>query len=192
MWDIWCVICVMSDVRCLTSWRITDIRLYRMSDVICLKSYGRHLMSAVGMISDVCYLVSDVWCLSYYFLCMVSDVSRAMYDVLCVMSDVLSEMSEVRSQTLCQMQGGRGGVEENRLPLCRWAPENIRISSLFATGNVSRGGTSATQRQKFHTDDAKSVRNPVRSTDWSTEELHCFSYCLRMTDKKTKRHQGQM
>ena len=32
------------------------------------------------------------------------------------MSDVLCEMSEVRSQTLCQMQGGRGGVEENRLP----------------------------------------------------------------------------
>ena len=50
---------------------------------------------------------------------MMSDVSRAMYDVLCVMSDVLSEMSEVRRQTLCQMQGGRGGVEENRLPLCR-------------------------------------------------------------------------
>ena len=35
--------------------------------------------------------------------------------------------------------------------------------------DVSRGGTSATQRQKFHTDDAKSVRNLVRSADWSTE-----------------------
>ena len=34
---------------------------------------------------------------------------------------------------------------------------------------VSRGGTSATQRQKFHTDDAKSVQNPVRSANWSTE-----------------------
>ena len=32
--------------------------------------------------------------------------------------------------------------------------KNIRFSSLFATGDVSRGGTSATQRQKFHTDDA--------------------------------------
>ena len=30
---------------------------------------------------------------------------------------------------------------------------NIRFSSLFAAGDVSRGGTSATQRQKFHTDD---------------------------------------
>ena len=34
---------------------------------------------------------------------------------------------------------------------------------------VLRVGTSATQRQKFHTDDAKSVQNPVRSANWSTE-----------------------
>ena len=34
------------------------------------------------------------------------------------------------------------------------AGENIRFSSLFAAGDVSRGGRSATQRQKFHTDDA--------------------------------------
>ena len=47
--------------------------------------------------------------------------------------------------------------------------ENIRFSSLFAAGDVSRGGTSATQRQKFHTDDVKSVWNPVRSADWLTE-----------------------
>ena len=44
------------------------------------------------------------------------------------------------------------------------ACENIRFSSLFADGGVSRGGTSATQRQKFHT-----VWNPVRSADWLTE-----------------------
>ena len=31
---------------------------------------------------------------------------------------------------------------------------NIRFSSLFTAGDVLRGGTSATQRQKFHTDDA--------------------------------------
>ena len=66
------------------------------------------------------------------------------------------------------------------------ACKNIRFSSLFADGDVLRGGTSATQRQKFHTDDVKSVRNPVRSTDWSTEQLHCFGYCLRMTDKRQK------
>ena len=41
---------------------------------------------------------------------------------------------------------------------------------------VSSGGTSATQQQKFHTDDIKSVRNPVRSADWSTEQLHRFSW----------------
>ena len=34
------------------------------------------------------------------------------------------------------------------------ACENIRFSSLFAAKHVSRGGTSATQRQKFHTDDS--------------------------------------
>ena len=34
------------------------------------------------------------------------------------------------------------------------ACENIRFSSLFAVGDVSHGGTSATQRQKFYTDDA--------------------------------------
>ena len=49
------------------------------------------------------------------------------------------------------------------------ACKNIRFSSLFAAGDVSRGGTSATQRQKFHTDDVKSVRNLVRSADWLTE-----------------------
>ena len=66
------------------------------------------------------------------------------------------------------------------------ACENIHFSSLFATGDVLRGGTSATQWQKFHTDDVKSVQNPVRSADWSTEQLHCFSYCLQMTDKRQK------
>ena len=34
------------------------------------------------------------------------------------------------------------------------ACENIHFSSLFVAGDFSRGGTSATQRQKFHTDDA--------------------------------------
>ena len=52
------------------------------------------------------------------------------------------------------------------------AGENIRFSSLFVAGDISHGGTSATQRQKFHTDDVKSVQNPVRSADWSTQQLH--------------------
>ena len=33
------------------------------------------------------------------------------------------------------------------------ACKNIHFSSLFAAGDVSCGGMSATQRQKFHTDD---------------------------------------
>ena len=33
------------------------------------------------------------------------------------------------------------------------ACENIRFSLLFAVGDVSRRGMSATQRRKFHTDD---------------------------------------
>ena len=46
----------------------------------------------------------------------------------------------------------KGEKKEDGLSLL--ACENIRFSSLFAAGNVSRGGTSATQRQKFHTDGA--------------------------------------
>jgi len=42
-------------------------------------------------------------------------------------------------------------MRDSRLVL---AYENIRFSLLFAAGDVSRGGTSATQRQKFHADDA--------------------------------------
>ena len=49
------------------------------------------------------------------------------------------------------------------------ACENIHFSSLFAIGDVSCGGTSVTQRQRLHTDDVKSVRDPVRSADWSTD-----------------------
>ena len=49
----------------------------------------------------------------------------------------------------------------------RTADVSLRSSLLR---DVSRGGTSATQQQKFHTNDAKSVRNAVRSAlYWSTE-----------------------
>ena len=49
------------------------------------------------------------------------------------------------------------------IPVTRWnyfisytslACENIRFSSLFIAGDVSQGEMSATQGQKFHTDDA--------------------------------------
>ena len=67
---------------------------------------------------------------------------------------------------------------EKRTMVFTLACENIRSSSLFVAGDVSCGGTCATQRHKFHTDDVKSVRNLVRSADWSTQQLHCFNYCL--------------
>ena len=41
---------------------------------------------------------------------------------------------------------------------------------LFAAcGRFATRGTSATQGQKFHTDDVKSVRNPVINADWTTD-----------------------
>ena len=73
---------------------------------------------------------------------------------------------------------------------CYLLPPSLRTADVSSHSaplrDVSRGGKSATQQQKFHTDDAKSVRNPVRSANWSTEQFHCFSYCLRMTDKRQK------
>ena len=38
---------------------------------------------------------------------------------------------------------------------------NICFSSFFAAGDVLRGGTSATQQQKFHTDD---VNHTIKSS----------------------------
>ena len=70
------------------------------------------------------------------------------------------------------------------------AYENIRFSSLFAAGDVSRGGTSATQRQKFHTDDVKSVQNPVRSANnWLTEYyiVLVIVYECQTKDKRPQR-----
>ena len=57
-------------------------------------------------------------------------------------------------------------------------------SLVLAAGDVLQGRTSATQRQKFHTVDVKSVQNPVTSADWTTEQLDCFSYCLLMKDRR--------
>ena len=58
--------------------------------------------------------------------------------------------------------------------------EYSRVSLLLAAKDVSPGGTSATQRQKFHTD-------LVRNSDWSR-----ISYILTNDRQKTKGHKGQM
>ena len=34
---------------------------------------------------------------------------------------------------------------------------------------------SATQRQKFQTEDVKSVWKPVITADWTKEKLHCLA-----------------
>ena len=57
------------------------------------------------------------------------------------------------------------------------ACENIRYSSLFVAGDVSRGGTSATQRQKFHTDDV----SPAAKSG----EKRMFSQAIVFLDKQT-------
>ena len=55
---------------------------------------------------------------------------------------------------VCDQLKASNWSAENRKKVNDLACENIRFSSLFAVGDVSRGGTSASQRQKFHTDDA--------------------------------------
>ena len=78
----------------------------------------------------------------------------------------------------------RGHGQKNRFDLfliqvkMQLACENIRFSSLFAAGNVSRGGMSATQRQKFHTDDAnQSLHNKLGSHGLPIINLSSFT-CL--------------
>ena len=57
--------------------------------------------------------------------------------------------SRKRSTQISKMEQPRLKYEAPKSLACK----HTRCSSLFATGDVSRGGTSATQRQKFHTDD---------------------------------------
>ena len=58
---------------------------------------------------------------------------------------------------------------------------NSRFSSLFAPGDVSRGGTSATQRQKFHTLD---VNQCLHNISGSHEVPHpnFFSFTFLLVD----------
>jgi len=73
------------------------------------------------------------------------------------------------------------------------ACENSRFASLFAAGDVSRGGTSATQRQKFHTDNVNQcllinisgsheVPHPNLFNSWSVL-LKC---CVRLRTSSSK------
>ena len=79
-------------------------------------------------------------------------------------------MNELTGHNIREKKGIKKKTKKKNYPMVksslRTADVSLRSSSLRF---VSRGGTSATQRQKFHTDDAKSVQNPVRSANWSTE-----------------------
>ena len=87
----------------------------------------------------------EKWCLSLA-RCVWSatrrlcDTGKTVYFVGSLSKDFLTDGFEAGSEAFLILKG--------------LACENIRFSSLFAVGDVSRGGTSATQRQKFRTDDA--------------------------------------
>ena len=84
MWGVWCLICVMSDVRRLTSWHITDI-WYQTSDVLCLMSCVWRL---ICLVSDVTCLMSRLMCDMYDIWSETSDLLRQMSDIWCQTSDV--------------------------------------------------------------------------------------------------------
>ena len=64
------------------------------------------------------------------------------------------------------------------------ACENIRFSSLFVAEDVSRGGTSVTQWQKFHTDDANQcLHNKSGSHGVPNINLSNFAWILVDFDK---------
>ena len=61
------------------------------------------------------------------------------------------------------------------------ACENIRFSSLFAAGDVSRGETSVTQRQKFHTDDINQCLKNKSGSNW-VSKAHLFNFTFLLVD----------
>ena len=64
--------------------------------------------------------------------------------------------------------------------LCPWKPCQAFVSVLHR-------GVSGTQRQKFHTDDEKSDRNPVNSADWSTDGILGIVYEWQTKDKRPQK-----
>ena len=67
------------------------------------------------------------------------------------------------------------------------ACENSRFSSLLAAGDVPRGGTSATQRQKFHTDHVNQrLHNKSGKHGVPNANLFNFTFLLQTSSKKTQ------
>ena len=61
------------------------------------------------------------------------------------------------------------------------ACEKSRFASLFAAGDVSRGGTSATQRQKFDTDDVNQCLHNI-SGSHGVPHLNLFNFTFLLVD----------
>ena len=65
-----------------------------------------------------------------------------------------------------------------------WSPlacENSHYSSLFATGDVSRGITSATWQQKFHTDDVNQCIH-YKSSSHGVPNANLFNFMFLLVD----------
>ena len=101
---------------------------------------------------------------SCYYLFMLA--TRKSFVIFTCTNFKLSWNTTDLSQSNCRNFSCIGINREINATAAGLACENIRFSSLFVAVDVSPGGTSATKRQKFHTDDVKSVQNPVRSADW--------------------------
>ena len=90
---------------------------------------------------------------------------------------VIDATLELRKESLKKIRACTGFEPlTSPIPVQRSIPIELR-------SQLGAGRWIATQWQKFHTDDVKSIWNPVRNADWSTELLHCFSCCLRMINK---------
>ena len=61
------------------------------------------------------------------------------------------------------------------------ACENSRFSSLLAAGDLSRGGTSASQRQKFHTDDVNQCLHN-KSVSYGVSKANVFNFTFSLVD----------
>ena len=67
----------------------------------------------------------------------------------------------------------------NLLHSLSFSPRKHPFSPLFAAKDVSRGGTSATQRQKFHTNDANQcLHNKSGSHGLPNASLFNFTFLL--------------
>ena len=62
------------------------------------------------------------------------------------------------------------------------ACENSCFASLFAAGDVSRGGMFATQRQKFHTDDVNQCLNINISGSHEVPHPNLFNFTFLLVD----------